>query len=411
MKNVIKMLLVSAALVVASPAWAAPGLAGSATPIEQGSIGLTSPSTPTQIAIALKGQPKYAAKDFSLAEIEAVLRSANGWNSNQVIPLNYRFSIPLPVEAPAAKPEPIAVTKEEAPVAQAAVKPLVEPSAELRKTQADLQSAKQEQSRLKAEVAAIAARTSNATARSINTQLSPEDRAKVDQLLNVNKVVKDLEAVAKRLTKAEADIATLKTDVGKKANSSDLNDLGIRVAALEKAPPVTEAGWTWYDWAVAGLSVLGALASLLAVYVVFFRKVDVRTAVNNALQTAGLSQTVFRAELDELKGEVEKLSTDVADSAKDHKQVQLPTDLEEQLKALDEGKSIEIVGTISGNRGLISFTKSGDNFVTTTDIDKQTQPMNIEKISKHGCGIRSTLLRHIGAGRVKLRPIAQAVNS
>ena len=417
MKNIVKLMFASVAL-VALPAAAQAQcnlIAGGNTSLDALLTfnGQPAPAPAMQVAPlaaeALMKVPAYktAVAGCTEADVARELSRLNWPDSSKLISVSDQFIVPklAPVVQAPTPDTTVVVTVSETPT----VKPVAEPSAELRRTQAELQSAKQQQNVLKAQVAAIAARPKN-------TQLSPADRAKVDQLLKVNGEVKSLETRLRAYVDAEnakqnVAIAKAGTDAATaKADAAEAKKIALAAENAAKAAAAEKVGWTWFDLGLGIFSLLlvGGLAWL------YFRKpkkADVRTVVDEALKDESLGHTVFRAELDALKGEVEKLSTDVADSAKDHKQVELPANLEEQLKALGEGESTEIVSTISGNRGLIGFTKSGENFVTTTDIDKQTQPMNIEKISKHGCGIRSTLLRHIGAGRVKLRPIAQAVNS
>jgi hypothetical protein len=135
MNTYLKMLLIGAASVsFASAAYADTcQLAGSANPVTQADLGLTGPSTPTQIVAALKQTASYPAKDCPATELEtSIVSSNNGWKADTPVPMDYRFSIPLIAAAPsatpaaAAAPQVTAATVQPAPVAAPAAKTVVE---------------------------------------------------------------------------------------------------------------------------------------------------------------------------------------------------------------------------------------------------------------------------------------------
>lgn len=119
-----------------------------------------------------------------------------------------------------------------------------------------------------------------------------------------------------------------------------------------------------------------------------------------ALMAAGI---IFLGWKKASRAEVREVKRDLAESNKDRKQVMIPEYLEEHLMTLPVGQSEEFDLTIEGEDVRVEFTKCDAGklglkrpSVTTTSIKNQTQPMRIE-------GLNTTLLRHIGAGRLSAK--------
>ena len=374
MKNIVKLMFAGVTL-VALPAAAQAEcnlIAGGNTSLDALLTfnGQPAPAPATQVApLAAEALMKVAAYKSAVAgcteaDVARELSRLNWPDSSKLISVSDQFIVPklAPVVLAPPPPSTVVVTVTETPT----VKPVAEPSAELRRTQAELQNAKQQQNALRAQVAAIAARPTN-------TKLSPADRAKVDQLLNVNKVVKDLEAVAKRLTQAEKDIATLKTgkaNVGDSYTKAEADSTFATKADLTNQPKSEGALPWWMEWLLYAAFAIALVALGIGVY-------NWRTKAS--------------------KKDLGKVEVDQAAMATVMKQIEIEESMEMELDSLPVGQYRESFVSVDGVRGLLGFTKSGKGMVTTNQIENQTQAMNIATL-------RSTIKRHIGAGRVTLHP-------
>jgi hypothetical protein len=234
MKNTIKMMLVSAALAVPSMASAAECNLGDqnikATPK---AIGIKTPtSTGAEIIASIYNTDAYIGVKAVCSEAQ-VLTAFNRLNGSGLIALEQSFKVPVQID-PVARPEPVAATKEEAPVAQATTKPLVAPSPELREAQIKLDAAEKEKAVLTARAQAIAARAANTALPKEVRELSKEDRDLLNSLIVLKRdiipaLTDRVESLESRMTTVESDIDTLQGDVatvnnklGEKANTKDV---------------------------------------------------------------------------------------------------------------------------------------------------------------------------------------------
>lgn len=168
-------------------------------------------------------------------------------------------------------------------------------------------------------------------------------------------------------------------------------------------------GRDWLDGMTAG-NTIGLLLLLIA-GILGYRKLRAAIALKAnderfdvVSQIAHEAKVLAEGRIDEVAAltiRMDAAEADIADAGKDRKKIVLPDDLEAVLKALADGESTDVAIIIDGDRGLIGFTKFGNEQVKTTDIEKQTQAMNI-------AGICGKVNRAIGGGRVKMRPIVQS---
>ena len=398
MKNVVKMMLVGVTFLVATPAWAACNLAGSSNPVE-----LKRAGTPMEIAVALKEEQNYPAKHCTLAEIEAALRSANGWNSNEVIPVNYRLSVPLLVATPAPAPqsEPVAVATS---VPEIAVTPpqVEKPSPELTAVRAELQTAKRERIELATRVKSVAALPAAA--------LTSGEREMLNKAATLDQRIAKLEGIEARMASAEAVNAAQSRHLA--AHDRNLKKLEGQVAGVKStadtalatanAALAEKTGWTWWD---AGLAVMLLLA-FVGLAIVFIRKpkkADVRAVVDEALQDTGLSHTVLRAEIDELKTQVEEMGDALPAD------IRLDIGWEDTLAAAtpDEQIGLQVIMNTVGKNYEPAFTifltkGEGDTVYCTAGIqghnpDNAISAANLERTVRKA-GFNKRLNNPIGRG-------------
>lgn len=304
------------------------------------------------------------------------------------------------------------------PVTEAAIAPAKTEAKPAEKTVVDTTAADAAVKR--AEAAATAARRDRDAAATKLQQLINRPGVSADQINAATAKLReaDQQFIAASTAAAEAKQSALDAKAAATRAAASAQGAATSEDAAEKAAATAaeaaedasfaadearEFGFPLLAKILLGLSILLAL---VAGGIAWFRKpkaADVQAAVKTALDTEALSHTSLKAEMTNLKGEVAELSADLGDSNKKRLRIEIPEALENTLQALPIGKSAEIVLTVEGKKGLISFTKVGDGQVETADIINQTQAMNI-------VGIITKLNRAIGAGRVSMRSIAQAVN-
>ena len=377
MKNVVKMMLVGASFLVASPVWATCNLAGSANPIDQSAIGLTSPSTPAQIAVALKGRSEYPAKDCSVAEIEATLKSANSWNTNQVIPLDYRFSIPLLVPAPASAP----VMEASAPAAVVAppVVPTVRPSTPV------VKAAEQKVVSLEAKRVPLVRREAALKNAFSAGGLTPAERKMINEASA---------AVASIDSKIEAAKTELKTYIDdglkKKANVGDSytkEQTDAKFATKQefekqiKDMPVGESLSGWMLWLI-GLGIAAAIG--LGIFN-FWRKPGVTKDEFNqkfAEAKVGAVSVTALADIENLKSAVAGLTSRFVHDVKKINSGEQATLLPAIIRQMEEGQTFDyhvmVDGTvITFDAHVVQRTPSGDALIK---IDQLKKPVTAKSL-------------------------------
>lgn len=320
-------------------------------------------------------QYKTAVPGCTQADISRELIRLNGWDSTKLVSISDKFILP---KAPDMAPAPKQSVEAAAPAAVDA-KPavVVKPSPELRAVRTELATVRRQKAEMAPRLKSVAPLPFAA--------LSSDERAMIQTAAKLDKRIAALEPLEARMTAAEA-VNTAQSqhlaahDKQLLANGQQLNAHGERLTNVEKqaaaaqvaadAALAQKTGWTWLDWAVAVMSLLGFAGMIVLIFI-----------------KANKSQVV-------------KVESDQADMAKEMKQIEIDDNLESTLEATPVGIAQEIFVTIAGERGLLRFTKSGKGMVTTDQIDTQTQAMKIATL-------RSTLKRHIGAGRVHTFPYVQ----
>lgn len=406
MKSIVKVLLVSAALTAMPTAANASEckLGGSHNLVTPRDFGINAETTPLELVNKLIAHPRLTSVMAVCKPeqvVQAFLLANNGKFNDPAIKIaaDFKFSIPAPLNAkPAAEQQKAEASAATAGVAAAPVKeptPTVE-APQVKEAKAAVIAAKRE----RAAVQAVLSGRPAATWSDAEKQRLAEAEAKVTTA--EGKLEKLRLAVGHLVDHAQAS-----NQWNGQQDEQIANANAVATNALEKAEEANAAAAnaTLPMWAKILLG-LAFVAAIIAGAIAWFRKpssTDVEAAVKTVLETDGLSHTTLKADVEDLKQKFEELSTDVADAAKDRKQIELPADLVDTLNALPEGQSTDVSISINGERGLIGFTKHNDTQVMAHDIDKQTQAMNID-------GICSKINKAIGGGRVKMRPIAKVVN-
>lgn len=277
------------------------------------------------------------------------------------------------------------------PAPQATATPAAQPlpNPALERARADLAKAKADRVRIQTQLAPVRLRPASITPTS-------GERALQNRLVKVEGQIVTLTGLVARLKKVEDDVKALKASdvaqntrldsaeatnenqdkvlvdvVGSKANPGGiLGDHGKRLKAVEDALAQGQ-GMSW--WLKAFLGVLG-----LAVFGLYF----------------GMRGTKKRVKTIEVDGRAETVN---------RLGVHIPDYMEDQLLALSAGESCNIPIQADGAVYPVCLTRCDNgNFkkpsVITDDIDRQTQSMNVDTL-------RSTLLRHIKAGRLSAATI------
>lgn len=195
--------------------------------------------------------------------------------------------------------------------------------------------------------------------------------------------LRELQALRAELNQAKTDMGHLTQTVG---------DIDGRVATTERrlnnaatvesvnAALATKAdkgdvGVPWWGWALLGLAILLGLIGFAA----YGRTIRLGTRVTT-------------------------LEKDSADGAEHRFNIVIEDNMEDALNSLVEGEVRDIRVEHEGVAGYLGFEKVGKGKVITSQILDQTQAMNIKTL-------RSTIKRHIGAGRVQLRPLAEPLKA
>ncbi len=188
----------------------------------------------------------------------------------------------------------------------------------------------------------------------------------------------ELQALRAELNQAKADIGSLtKTGTALDKRIADVEGAMITDAELTDAlagkADKADAGVPWWGWVLIGAALFIGIATY-----------------------GRLLRTNKR---------VSALETDAEDGAEHRFGIAIyPDDMEEILSTLPEGETFDVRVEFDGNQGSLRLKKVGKDKVTTTQIRDQTQAMNIKTL-------RSTIKRHIGAGRVTLIPFEIQLHS
>ena len=273
------------------------------------------------------------------------------------------------------------------PAPQATATPAAQPlpNPALERAHADLATAKADRVRIKKQLAPVRLRPASVTPTS-------GERALQNRLVKVEGQIVTLTGLVARLKKVEDDVAALKaSDVAQntrldsaEATNVNQNNILVDIVGSEAKPggrlgAVEDAlaggqGMSW--WLKAFLGILGL--SVLGLFV----------------RSRNTNKRVKTVEVDNHVETVNRLG------------VHIPDDMEDQLLALSAGESCNIPIQADGSVYPVCLTRCNGgmlgNFekasVVTDDIHRQTQPMNVETL-------RSTLLRHIKAGRLSAATI------